>query len=63
MPNGRRRKQNLPNGVIKVVNRDESGESGICQNPPVLRKNSILLPELTPALLMREGVVLFSHLH
>ena len=33
MPNGRRLKQNLPNGVIKVVRRADSLASGICQNP------------------------------
>ena len=33
MPNGSRLKQNLPNGVMNVVNRADSLASGICQNP------------------------------
>ena len=33
IPKGNLRKQNLPNGVINVVSRDDSGKSGICQNP------------------------------
>ena len=33
MPNGRRLKQNRPNGVMKVVSSLESGLSGTCQNP------------------------------
>ena len=33
MPNGSRLKQNLPNGVMKVVSMADSLASGICQNP------------------------------
>ena len=33
MPNGRRLKQNLSKGVIKVVSRADSLASGICQKP------------------------------
>ena len=33
MPKGNLLKQNLPKGVINVVNRQESSGNGICQNP------------------------------
>ena len=33
MPKDRRLNQYLPNGVMNVVNRDELGASGTCQNP------------------------------
>ena len=33
MPKGNLLKQNLPKGVINVVNRQESSDNGICQNP------------------------------
>ena len=33
MPNGNLLKQNLPNGVMKVVRRADSFARGICQNP------------------------------
>ena len=33
IPKGRRLKQNLPTGVMKVVSFRDSGSRGICQNP------------------------------
>ena len=33
MPKGNLWKQNLPNGVMKVVSGIDSGDRGICQNP------------------------------
>ena len=33
IPKGNRLKQNLPNGVIKVVSREDFSARGICQNP------------------------------
>ena len=33
IPNGRRVKRYLPNGVMNVVKSEDSGASGICQNP------------------------------
>ena len=45
-PKGRRLKQNLPNGVIKVVRGHDSDANGICQKPELA---STLLKTSAPA--------------
>ena len=45
MPNGKQLKQNLPMGVINVVNSADWGESFICQKPELASSlENILAP-------------------
>ena len=63
MPKCRRLKQNLPNGVIKVVSKDESCESSTCQNPELA--SSLVKNQFVPTLaqLRVKCVILLAHLY